>query len=83
MDLRMNVRFSTSMLTIFLSFESLNNKVPCRPPGSGPRLNRRARIQFGPFFVTYAGSQLTFMTQHKKVIIFRYLRGVTTDLLDV
>ena len=35
------------------------------------------------FFVTYAGSQLTFMTQHEKVIIFRYERGFTTDLLDV
>ena len=35
------------------------------------------------FFVTYAGSQLTFMTQNEKVHIFRYLRGVTTDLLDV
>ena len=23
------------------------------------------------------------MTQHEKVMIFRYLRGVTTDLLDV
>ena len=31
----------------------------------------------------YAGSQLTFMTQHEKVIIFRYERRVTTDLLDV
>ena len=35
------------------------------------------------FFVTYTGSQLTFMTQHEKVMIFRDLRGVTTDLLDV
>ena len=34
------------------------------------------------FFVTYAGSQLTFMTQHEKVIIFRDLRGVTTELHD-
>ena len=34
------------------------------------------------FFVTNAGSQLTFMTQHEKVMIFRYQRGVTTDLLD-
>ena len=25
MDLRMDVRFSTSMMTIFLSFEKLNN----------------------------------------------------------
>ena len=33
------------------------------------------------FFVTYAGSQLTFMNE--KVKIFRHLRGVTTDLLDV
>ena len=35
------------------------------------------------FFVAYAGSQLTFMTQHEKMIIFRYECGVTTDLLDV
>ena len=35
------------------------------------------------FFVTNAGSQLTFMTQNEKVIIFRDQRGVTTDLLDV
>ena len=34
-------------------------------------------------FVTYAGSQLTFMTQNEKVLIFRYPRKVTTDLLDV
>ena len=34
------------------------------------------------FFVTYAGSQLTFMTQNEKVHIFRYLRGVTTDFHD-
>ena len=34
------------------------------------------------FFVTYAGSQQTFMTQRKKVIIFCHLRGVTTDLPD-
>ena len=31
----------------------------------------------------FGDSQLTFMTQHEKVIIFRHLRGVTTDLLDV
>ena len=29
------------------------------------------------------GSQLTFMTQHEKVMIFRHVGGVTTDLLDV
>ena len=34
------------------------------------------------FFVTYAGSQMTFMTQNEKVHIFRDFR-VTTDLLDV
>ena len=34
------------------------------------------------FFVTYAGSQLTFMTQNEKVLIFRYSRGVKTDLHD-
>ena len=33
--------------------------------------------------MTNAGSQLTIMTQHEKVMIFRDLRGVTTDLLDV
>ena len=34
------------------------------------------------FFVSYAGSQLTFMTQNEKVLIFRYSRGVKTDLRD-
>ena len=34
------------------------------------------------FFVSYAGSQLTLMTQNEKVHIFRYLRGVATDLHD-
>ena len=32
------------------------------------------------FSVTNTGSQLTFMTQNEKVIIFRDPRGVTTDL---
>ena len=32
------------------------------------------------FFVTNAGSQLTFMTQNEKVMIFHDQRGVTTDL---
>ena len=32
--------------------------------------------------VTYVGSQLTFMTQNEKVIIFRDIRRVTTDLHD-
>ena len=41
------------------------------------------RMRKWSFFVTHAGSQLTFMTQDEKVIIFRYPRGVTTDLLDV
>ena len=35
------------------------------------------------FFVTQGGSQLTFITQNEKVLIFRYPRGVTTDLLDI
>ena len=35
------------------------------------------------FFVTNAGSQLTFITQNEKVLIFCYQRGVTTDILDV
>ena len=34
------------------------------------------------FFDTHAGSQLTFMTQNEKVLIFCYLRGVKTDLHD-
>ena len=34
------------------------------------------------FFVTNAGSQLTFMTQNEKVMIFRDQRGATTDLHD-
>ena len=34
------------------------------------------------FFVTYAGSQLTFMTQNEKVMIFCDPRGVKTDLHD-
>ena len=34
-------------------------------------------------FVTNAGSQLTFITQNEKVLIFCYQRGVTTDILDV
>ena len=34
-------------------------------------------------FITNAGSQLTFITQNEKVLIFCYQRGVTTDLLDV
>ena len=33
-------------------------------------------------WLTYTGSQLTFMTQNEKVIIFRYQRRVTTDLHD-
>ena len=33
--------------------------------------------------LTYAGSQLTFMTLNEKVLIFRHVGGVTTDLLDV
>ena len=34
-------------------------------------------------FITNAGSQLTFITQNEKVLIFCYQRGVTTDILDV
>ena len=34
-------------------------------------------------FVTNAGSQLTIMTQHEKVMIFGNPSGVATDLLDV
>ena len=33
-------------------------------------------------YVTNAGSQLTFMTQNEKVMIFRDQRGATTDLHD-
>ena len=40
------------------------------------------RMRKCTFFVSYAGSQLTFMTENEKVHIFRYLRGVTTDLHD-
>ena len=41
------------------------------------------RMRKWSFFFTHVGSQLTFMTQDEKVIIIRYPRGVTTDLLDV
>ena len=40
------------------------------------------RMRKWSFFITHAGSKLTFMTQDEKVIIFRYPRGVTTDLYD-
>ena len=42
------------------------------PPGGGPRLDRRARIQFG------AGGGGQGRNNQK-----RHVRGVTTDLLDV
>ena len=55
-----------------------SNQVLCRPPGGGPRLDRRARIQFGAG--TFWRKTMKNRGRNKQK---RDLPGVTTDLLDV
>ena len=50
-------------------------QVLCRPPGGGPRLDRRARIQFGAG--TFWRKTMKNRGRNKQK---RDLRGVTTDL---
>ena len=70
------------LLTNKWSLNVLSSRWPFFLPTRSCAALWAADLGLWSFFVTYAGSQLTFMTQHEKVIIFRGLRGVTIDLHD-
>ena len=58
-----------------------NHETTLKNHGNQPKTMKNPETTGFSWFLV-AGSQLTFMTQNEKVIIFRYLHGVTTVLHD-